>query len=92
WDLVADAVDGHRVLLGEAKFVRAPLGTRELETEAHRVLQKPPPTPLAGRRADQFVRALFVPAVSRGAPREVASVSIITCADLIGRKLRAARS
>lgn len=89
WDLIADAVDGRSTLIGEARFVRRVLGARELEAEARRLAARPLPTPLAERDPKTIVRALFVPATAPRTPRRIGEVSIVTCADLLGRRLGA---
>ncbi len=90
WDLVADAVDGNRTLLGEAWFSARPVTTAVLTREAERLASRPSPAP-AGNR--DLVRALFVPAVAASAPKLLGSVHVVTLADLLGRapSARAAR-
>jgi hypothetical protein len=82
WDLVADAIDGGRVLLGEAWFSARPATTAVLVREAERLARRPVPAVI---RAREVVRALFVPAVVAQAPKLVAAVHIVTLADLQGR-------
>lgn len=82
WDLVADAIDGRRVLLGEAWFSARPVSASVLAREAERLASRPPPAPVGDR---EIVRALFVPSVAASAPRVVASVQIVTLAELHGR-------
>ncbi len=89
WDLVGETVDGARAIAGESKFVRRPLGARELAAEVDRLAKRALPAPLALRDPKTIVRALFVPALSPGTPRRIGSVSIVTCEDLLGRKLGA---
>jgi hypothetical protein len=79
WDLVADAIDGDRVLLGEAWFSARPATAAVLAREAERLARRPIPAVI---RAREVVRALFVPAVVASAPKLVASVYIATLADL----------
>jgi hypothetical protein len=52
--------------------------------EAERLASRPPPAPIGDR---EVVRALFVPAAVASAPKLVASVHIVTLADLHGRAL-----
>jgi hypothetical protein len=85
WDLVADAVDGGRVLLGEAWFAARPVAASVLAREAERLASRPAPAALHDR---QLVRALFVPAAAARAPRLIASVHIVTLADLHGATAR----
>jgi AAA+ ATPase superfamily predicted ATPase len=80
WDLVADAVDDRRVLLGEAWFHDRPLTAAIATREAHRLASRPPPAPAAGR---DLVRALFVPALAAGVARSIAGAHMVTLADLL---------
>jgi len=82
WDLVADAIEGERVLLGEAWFAARPATAAVVAREAERLASRPPP-PVIGAR--EVVRALFVPAVVARAPKLVGAVHIVTLADLQGR-------
>jgi AAA+ ATPase superfamily predicted ATPase len=82
WDLVADAVEGGRVLVGEAWFSARPATATALAREAERLAQRPLPAVI---RAREVVRALFVPAVVASAPKIIASVHVVTLADLLGR-------
>lgn len=77
--MVADAVERGRVLLGEAWFAARPVTAAVVIREAERLATRPPPVILRDR---DLVRALFVPAVAARAPRLVASVHIVTLADL----------
>jgi AAA+ ATPase superfamily predicted ATPase len=80
WDLVADAVDGPRTLVGEAWFSRKPVTASVLRRESVRLESRQVPAALAGR---SVVRALFVPAVPPRTPRLFGSVHIVTLADLL---------
>jgi AAA+ ATPase superfamily predicted ATPase len=82
WDLVADALDGKRVLVGEAWFSVRPATAAMVTREAERLAHRPPPAPLRDR---EVVRALFVPAVVAPGPKLIASVHIVTLAELHGR-------
>jgi hypothetical protein len=73
---------GGRVLLGEAWFSARPATAAVLVREAERLARRPVPAVI---RAREIVRALFVPAVVATAPKLVASVHIVTLADLQGR-------
>jgi AAA+ ATPase superfamily predicted ATPase len=79
WDLVADAVEGTRTLLGEAWFSRRPVTRHVLQREALRLAARPAPTPASGR---DIVRALFVPETQDGAPRRIGDVHVVTMAEL----------
>jgi hypothetical protein len=82
WDLVADAITGNRVLVGEAWFSARAVSGTVLATEAARLASRPLPPAIAGH---DVVRALFVPAARAGTPKIVGSVHIVTLADLLGR-------
>jgi hypothetical protein len=82
WDLVADSIEGQRVLLGEAWFSARPATAAVLAREAERLARRPPPAAIRDRDA---VRALFVPAVVASSSKVIASVHIVTLADLQGR-------
>lgn len=80
WDVVADAVEGKRVLVGEAWFHARPIAASAASREAHRLAARPLPPSAAGR---DVVRALFVPVLARGVPRSIADVHLVTLADLL---------
>lgn len=82
WDLVADALDGGRALAGEAWFSARPASAAVVAREAERLARRPLPAAIQGREVE---RALFVPAVAASAPRVVASVHVVTLADLVGQ-------
>lgn len=80
WDLVADAVEGTRTLLGEAWFSRRPATRAVLERETARLAARPAPPPTSAR---QVVRALFVPQVQKRVPRRVGDVHVVTLDEMI---------
>jgi uncharacterized protein len=80
WDIVADAVQGRRVLAGEAWFSRKPATPAALRSAALELSQRTLPPGTAGR---EVVRAVFVPRTAAGAPRVVAGVHIVTQRDVI---------
>jgi hypothetical protein len=80
WDLVADSLDGERVLVGEAWFSARPASRAMLVGEAERLARRPLPAVLGDR---EIVRALFVPAVARPKPKIIASVHIVTLDDFL---------
>lgn len=82
WDLVADAIDGQHILLGEAWFSARPVTSAVLTREAERLASRPVPAAVGAR---EVVRALFVPAIAARARRQVGAVHIVTLADLHGR-------
>jgi AAA+ ATPase superfamily predicted ATPase len=79
WDLVADSVDGGRVLLGEAWCHARAVSAAALAREAQRLAARPAP-PAVGDR--ELVRALCVPAVAAGAPRVIGGVHVVTLREL----------
>ncbi|HVV85094.1 MAG TPA: ATP-binding protein [Kofleriaceae bacterium] len=83
WDLVADALEGSSVLVGEAWFSSRPVSAEVARREASRLASRP--LPAAVRSAD-VVRALFVPALAAGAPRTVGDVHLVTLDELIGKR------
>lgn len=80
WDLVADAVEGRRTLLGEAWFSRRPVTRAALEREARRLAARPTPPPTAGRH---IVRALFVPLLQKGVARRIGDVHLVSLAEML---------
>jgi uncharacterized protein len=80
WDIIADAVQGRRVLAGEAWLSRKPVTPAALKATAVALTQRALPPLAAGR---EIVRALFVPRVAAGAARVVAGVHIVTQRDVI---------
>jgi AAA+ ATPase superfamily predicted ATPase len=78
WDLVADAIEGDRILLGEAWFSARPATAAVLSREAERLARRPIPAVIRDR---EVVRALFVPAVVPPRQRIIGSVNIVTLAD-----------
>jgi AAA+ ATPase superfamily predicted ATPase len=80
WDVVADAVQGSRLLAGEAWFSRRSVTAASLKAAAQALIRRARP-PGAARR--EIVQALFVPRVAAGTPRVVAGVHIVTQRDVI---------
>jgi hypothetical protein len=83
WDLVANAVKGTRVVVGEARCLRKPPSAATLHHETLRLAARSLPPPVAGR---DVVRALFVPRAT--GPRVVNGVHIVTFRELVGRSRR----
>ncbi|MFQ5789762.1 MAG: ATP-binding protein [Acidobacteriota bacterium] len=83
WDVVSESADGKRLLLGEAKWSRRPLGEAALAREARALASKALPV-LPRKYADREAhRALFVPELTPGVAREKAGVLIVTCSDIV---------
>jgi hypothetical protein len=66
-------------LLGEAWFAQRAVTPAVLQREAARLEHRQPP-PLHRREP---VRALFVPAIAKGAPRRFGPVHVVTLDDLL---------
>lgn len=81
WDIVAEDVEGKRVLIGEAK-----LASRDLRPLANAVARRPPPELPSRYRRHTLVRALFVPDARRIS--STGDVAIVTLHDLAGGHLR----
>ncbi len=75
WDIVAEDVDGARVLLGEAK-----LTSGKLHALVDTVARRPPPELPPRYHRHKIVRALFVPDARRIA--SIGDVAIVTLRDL----------
>jgi AAA+ ATPase superfamily predicted ATPase len=83
WDLVAESIDGRRLLIGEAKWSERPVAKTAVEREARRVGSREAPALPVRFRQHEVTRALFVPELRAGAPRRVRDVLVVTCADLV---------
>ncbi|HEY4587809.1 MAG TPA: hypothetical protein VII86_01210, partial [Thermoanaerobaculia bacterium] len=86
WDLVSESLDGRRVLLGEVKWSARPFDRKSLEA-AFRDLAARPAPPLPPRSSSaEIVRALFVPAASKGGTVRVPDGPVLVRAmDLLER-------
>ncbi|MFC1610065.1 ATP-binding protein [Myxococcota bacterium] len=81
WDIVAMAMEGKTLLLGEAKLTDRPLSKRMAQQMTQALSARPQPalpTHLSGHGA---VKALFVPALAHGVPTRMGDVVIVTAAD-----------
>lgn len=81
WDVVAESLDGRRLLLGEAKWSGRPFGRKALDRARAELAAKPPPAHRAPRAGQEVIRALFVPEVERGLA--AASPGLITASHLL---------
>lgn len=77
WDLVSQTGDGKTLLVGEAKWSEKPFEAKELERLSREVAARPLPD---GKQ--EAVRAVLVPQVAAGVPREIAGVHVVTGAQL----------
>jgi hypothetical protein len=83
WDLVAESIDGRRLLLGEVKWSARPFAPPALARAFRELLARPAPQ-LPGRFAGHEVhRALFVPACRPGG-RVPDGAVLVKAADLLG--------
>jgi len=91
WDLVAESVDGARLLLGEAKWSARPLTAAGLERALRELSSKPPPALPPRYSGLEVVRALFVPEYVEDAGPPAAGKAggplLVTAADLLGPEL-----
>ena len=91
WDIVAESMDGKKLLLGEAKWSAKTYRTRSLATEVRTLVSKPIPVLPAKYKRLDVVRALFVPdiaAISR-APATVNGIfSLGSAASAISDSLK----
>lgn len=85
WDIVAESVDGRRLLLGDAKWSARPFAAVELQRVIRELISRPAPILPQRYRQHVQVRALFVPAAaipSRGVSRE-GEPMVITADELL---------
>lgn len=81
WDVVSRSRDGGRWLLGEVRAWRAPGRRNTLLPEVRRLTSRPVPPPARG--ADQVVRALFIPLLAKGCPRQIEGVHLMSLDDVL---------
>ena len=79
WDLVTETEDRKNLLVAEAKWSDRPFERKELERLSREVASRPLPD---GKH--EAVRALFVPTVATGVPREIGGVHVLTGAHILG--------
>ncbi|MEM8933709.1 MAG: hypothetical protein AAGE94_21140 [Acidobacteriota bacterium] len=98
WDLVAESIDGERLLLGESKGAARPVDFRTLERHARRVAERSVPTGPAAPGARRAVRMLFVPEIDAeahhrlGTDPAISGVHVVTADRLTGLSPTAART
>jgi hypothetical protein len=80
WDIVAEDVNGKRLLLGEAK-----LASDDLDAMAAAVAERSPPALPAKYRRHDAQRALFVPDAGRRI--RIGGVAVVSLRHLVGRTL-----
>lgn len=67
WDVVAESLDGERLLLGEVKGSSTPFSTTALERLARKVVARPAPRLPENYASHQATRAIFVPEIESAA-------------------------
>ena len=83
WDLVAESMDGRRLLLGEVKWSAKPLTDRALQRGAGALAAKPMPDLSSHYSELEPVRALFVPEIRTGTPKRSGDIIVVTAADML---------
>ena len=83
WDIVAESMDGKKLLLGEAKWSAKPHTTRSLASEVRTLVSKPVPVLPAKYKRLDVVRALFVPDIAANVRRHRADCLVVTGRDLL---------
>lgn len=83
WDLVSEAIDGERLLVGDAKWHHKPWTEREIETERDLLARRALPVLPQRYQNHHVVRALFVPELARGVPRPRSGPVVVTASDLL---------
>jgi hypothetical protein len=81
WDIVAQSIDGRRLLLGEAKWSEREMSSAALARWARELISKRPPA-LGALARYELTRALFVPRLAAGA-RRPEGVIVLTAKDLL---------
>ena len=80
WDVVADAIDGKRTLVGEAWYSRKPVTAAGARSAAIAVERRALPPDTVKR---DVVRALFVPRLASGVSRTIGTVHLVTLDDVV---------
>ncbi len=81
WDVVAGALTGKRLLLGEAKWSKRPFDKKSLLKLARELKDRPTPQLPRPWRNPEIIRALFVPDI-KGNLSSIEAVKIVRGADL----------
>jgi hypothetical protein len=84
WDLVSEALEERRILLGEAKWSSRPMSRASIERACRLVASKPAPELPSKYAGHDEIRCLMVPEVTKGVPRMHAGVWIVRGTELIG--------
>jgi AAA+ ATPase superfamily predicted ATPase len=83
WDVVAEHVEGDRLLVGEAKFAAGPVPSQQLEHLTAGVAARALPEMPSRYRRHKIVRALFVPEARRRDAAAIGDVEVLALADLL---------
>jgi AAA+ ATPase superfamily predicted ATPase len=83
WDIVAESIDGKRLLLGEAKWSAKPWSARELAGLTQSLEARRPPTLPARYSKHEVVRALFVPELDPRARRRGRDPVVVTGSEIL---------
>jgi hypothetical protein len=85
WDVVAESVDGARLLLGEVKWSARPLGAAGLDRAVRELSTKPPPDLPPQYSGREVVRGAFVPDLLGTAPARAGASEplVVTAAELL---------
>jgi AAA+ ATPase superfamily predicted ATPase len=81
WDVVAESQNGKRLLLGEAKWARRPLSSRQTDGLLEALASRPLPT-ITGMESKEVVRALLIPEAFAAGKR--GRGVFVTASDVIG--------
>jgi AAA+ ATPase superfamily predicted ATPase len=82
WDLVAESIDGKRLLLGEIKWSARPIDARDVKRALGVVRTRPGPALPDRYAGHELRRALFVPEIAPGI-RPPDDVTLVTAAELL---------
>jgi hypothetical protein len=85
WDVVSESADGERLLLGEAKWSRRPLGRTEVDRALRALAARPAPPLREPRAARAVIRVLFVPEGPRGGLAGRGGPLVVTVEELLRR-------
>jgi hypothetical protein len=83
--VVAESVDGTRLLLGEATWSARPVGPTGLERALKELASRPPPDLPQRPAGRKVVRAAFVPELAGTAPERATEIEplVVTAAELL---------
>lgn len=82
WDVVAEALDGSALLVGEVKWFETASAARAVERAAHELLAKGVP-PVRRSAGAELRHVLFVPRRPKGALNVPASMLVLDAKDVL---------